>query len=224
MTNACCDPHFHDCGCLPPARVPAIATPVAWACWLTALTVAWNGLEAGVGIASGLRSGSVALVAFALDSAIEVAAGLVIAWRLTTPSTDTQSAERLERRATRLIAISLFFIGAYVAVESAVTLAGLRDEPGTSVTGLVLVALSLPVMRVLAWGKRRVATRLESTSINADARESELCSYLSAVVLAGMAANAIFGWWWLDPVAALAVAGLAVREGWLAWTTRDLCC
>jgi divalent metal cation (Fe/Co/Zn/Cd) transporter len=197
---------------------------LVWACWLTALTITWNGLEAGVGIADGLRSGSVALVAFALDSVIEVGAGLVIAWRLTTPTADPESAERLERRATRLIAVSLFLIAAYVVVQSGLTLASLEREPGTSVIGLVLVALSLPMMRLLAWGKRRVATRLESTSINADASESELCSYLSAIVLLGLGANLLLGWWWLDPVAALAVAGIAAREGWRAWTTRDLCC
>jgi divalent metal cation (Fe/Co/Zn/Cd) transporter len=188
----------------------------AWA--LTALTIGWNSVEAIVAIGSGLLAGSIALVGFGLDSVVEVSSALVIAWRLTRGASETA-----ERRAVRLIALTFFAIAAYVAVDAALKLAGVGEEPERSPIGLAITALSLVVMPVLAWGKRRVAAGLGSVALKADAAETQLCTYLSAVVLIGLAANWLAGWWWMDPLAGLVVAVLAVREGWEAWTSGNIC-
>lgn len=193
----------------------------AW--WLTAATIAWNTLEAVVAIGSGVVAGSIALIGFGLDSVVEVSSAVVIAWRLSRQSTDHRANERAERRAVRLIAISFFAIAAYVAFDSVSTLLGVRDEPRPSGVGLALTALSLVIMPSLALAKRSVAGRLGSVALRADAAETMLCTYLSAVVLLGLAANALLGWWWMDPLAGLVVAGLAVREGRAAWTSGELC-
>ncbi len=204
---------------------PLIGDPQArrWAWWLTAATIGWNTLEAFIAIVGGILAGSIALVGFGLDSVVEVASAVVIAWRLTRQTTDHAANERAERRAVRLIALSFFGIAVYVAGDAATTLLGLRDEPQHSPLGLAITALSLVVMPSLAWAKRRVAVRLESVAIRADAAESQLCTYLSAVVLVGLAANSLLGWWWMDPLAGLVVAGLALREGREAWTGGELC-
>lgn len=224
---ACAD----GCTCGVPAGVarPTGLTParertlrrLAWG--FTALTIGWNSLEAVVAIASGLRAGSIALVGFGLDSVVEVSSALVIAWRLSRQGADHVANERAERRAVRLIALSFFAIAAYVTYDAARKLLGLGDEPGPSPVGLAITALSLVVMPTLAWAKRRVAAGLGSVALKADAAETQLCTYLSAVVLLGLAANALAGWWWMDPVAGLVVAALAVREGREAWTSGELC-
>ena len=148
---------------------------------------------------------------------------MVIAWRLWRQTTDHHANERAERRAVRLIALSFFGIAAYVSADSVAALLGARDEPQPSTVGLAIAALSLLVMPSLAFAKRRVARRLGSVALKADAAETQLCTYLSAVVLLGLAANALVGWWWMDPVDGLVVAGLAVREGREAWTSGELC-
>jgi divalent metal cation (Fe/Co/Zn/Cd) transporter len=195
-----------------------------WAWWLTVLTIGWNSLEAVVAIVSGWLAGSIALVGFGLDSVVEVTSAVVIAWRLTRQGVDHEASERAERRAVRLIAVSFFAIAAYVTYDALVKLLGLGEHPEHSTVGLVLVALSLVVMPTLAWAKRRVATGLGSVALQADAAETQLCTYLSAVVLVGLAANGLFGWWWMDPLAGLGVAALAVKEGREAWASGDLCC
>jgi divalent metal cation (Fe/Co/Zn/Cd) transporter len=212
-------------GCVCAVDEPAIADPQArrWAWWLTTATISWNSLEAVIAIVGGVVAGSIALVGFGLDSVVEVASAAVIVWRLSQRTADHLAQERAERRAVRLIALSFFGIAAYVTVDAAATLLGLRDEPECSVLGLAITVLSLVVMPTLAWAKRRVAARLNSVALKADAAETQLCTYLSAVVLLGLAANALVGWWWMDPIAGLVVAGLAVREGRAAWTSGDLC-
>jgi len=194
-----------------------------WAWALTALTIGWNSLEAVIATASGLIAGSIALVGFGLDSVVEVSSALIISWRLLQQTTDHQANERAERRAVRLIAISFIGIGVYVTYDSVMKLLGLGEAPERSPVGLVLVTLSVVVMPSLAWAKRRVATDLGSVALRADAAQTNLCTYLSAVVLLGLAANALVGWWWMDPLAGLAVAALAVREGIEAWRSGDLC-
>lgn len=194
---------------------------VAWA--LTAFTIAWNSLEGLVAIASGLIASSIALVGFGLDSVVEVSSALIIVWRLASQGGDHAANERRERRAVRLIALTFFAIAAYVTGDAVSRLAGIGDEPEHSTAGLVLVALSVVVMPAVAWAKRRVAAGLGSVALKADAAETQLCTYLSVVVLLGLAANALFGWWWMDPLAALAVAALAGWEGRKAWTSGDLC-
>ena len=194
-----------------------------WAWWLTVATIGWNTIEAAVAIWGGLLAGSIALVGFGLDSVIEVSSALVIAWRLSRQGTDHASNERAERRAVRLIALSFFAIAVYVTVDSVRALTGLRNEPAPSGLGLAITALSLVVMPSLAFAKRRVARRLGSVALKADAAETQLCTYLSAVVLFGLAANAWLGWWWMDALAGLVVAALAVREGREAWISGELC-
>jgi cation transport ATPase len=193
----------------------------AW--WLTAATIAWNLIEAVVAIGSGLVAGSIALVGFGLDSLVEVSSALVTAWRLSSHSTDREANERNERLAVRLIAGTFFLIAAYVAYDSISKLLGIGDEPEHSTIGLALTALSVVVMPTLAWAKRKVATALGSVALKADAAETQLCVYLSIVVFLGLGANSLFGWWWMDPVAGLFVAGLAVKEGWEAWRGGELC-
>lgn len=193
----------------------------AW--WLTAATIAWNLIEAVIAIGSGLIAGSIALVGFGLDSLVEVSSALVIAWRLSKQSTDQGMNERNERRAVRLIAGTFFLIAAYVAYDSISKLLGISDEPEHSTIGLALTAVSVVVMPTLAWAKRKVANALGSVALKADAAETQLCVYLSVVVFLGLAANSLFGWWWMDPVAGLFVAGLAVKEGWEAWRGGELC-
>ena len=194
-----------------------------WAWVLTVLTIGWNSLEAVVAIASGLAAGSIALVGFGLDSIVEVSAAVIIAWRLASHGPDRAANERAEKRAVRLIALTFFAIAAYVTYDAVTKLFGIGAEPEHSTVGLALVALSLVVMPSLAWAKRRVAQGLGSVALKADAAETLLCTYLSAVVLIGLAANSLFGWWWMDPIAGLVVAVLAIREGREAWTSGDLC-
>lgn len=231
MTVTHAQPSRQECTCSGPCAC-AVQVPIrlqrgertrrsAWI--LTTATITWNTIEALVAVVSGLAAGSIALVGFGLDSVVEVASALIIAWRLTRQGLDSAANERAERRAVRLIALSFFGIAAYVAVDSGATLLGLQSEPQHSPVGLALTALSLIVMPTLAWAKRRVAADMGSVALRADAAETQLCTYLSAVVLLGLAANAALGWWWMDPVAGLAIAALAIREGREAWTSGDLC-
>lgn len=193
-----------------------------WAWLLTALTIAWNCLEAVVATVSGLIAGSVALIGFGLDSVVEVSSALVIAWRLTWAGAG-ESAERAERRAVRLIALTFFGIAGYVTYQAVATLLGVGERPEHSPVGLAIVALSVVVMPTLARAKRHVAAGLGSVALAADAAETQLCTYLSGVVLVGLAANAVAGWWWMDPIAGLAVAWLAIREGREAWANGQPC-
>jgi cation diffusion facilitator family transporter len=190
---------------------------------LTALTIGWNSLEAVIAIGSGILAGSIALVGFGLDSVVEVSSALVIVWRLSRQSSDHAANERAERLAVRLIAFSFLAIALYVTYDSIIKLLGIGDQPEHSTVGLVLVALSVMVMPTLAWAKRRVAAGLNSVALKADAAETQLCTYLSVVVLLGLAANSLFGWWWMDPLAGLLIAVLALKEGWEAWRSGDLC-
>lgn len=192
----------------------------AWAWWLTATTIGWNSIEALVAIGSGVLASSIVLVGFGLDSVVEVASALIIAWRLTRHHGD----ERAERRAVRLIALTFFGIAAYITVDAVLSLAGVQAEPHRTPVGLTLTALSVVVMPLLAWAKRRVAGRLGSVALKADAAETQLCTYLAAVVFVGLAANALVHWWWADPLAGLVVAVLAFKEGREAWANGDLCC
>jgi divalent metal cation (Fe/Co/Zn/Cd) transporter len=187
------------------------------------VTIGWTAVEAVVALASGVAANSVALVSFGLDSIVELSSALVIVWLLASRGQSEEANERAEARAVRLIALSFFVIAAYVTVDALGRLLGVGDRPEQSMVGLVLVALSLVVMPSIAWAKRRVAAGLGSVALRADAGETLVCAYLSAVVLVGLAANSLAGWWWMDPLAALAVAGLALKEGRQAWISGDLC-
>jgi divalent metal cation (Fe/Co/Zn/Cd) transporter len=189
------------------------AVRLAWA------TIAWNVVEAVVAIAAGTAAGSIALVGFGLDSIVEVMSASVIVWQF------RGLAEARERRALRLIAISFFALGAYVVVQAAIDLAG-GSEPDSSFVGIGLAIASLIVMPLLARAKRRTGQRMGSATVLADSNQTQLCAYLSAILLGGLILNATVGWWWADPVAAIAIAALAINEGREAWRgeTCDDCC
>ena len=182
--------------------------------WLVAGTMVYNALEAVVALWAGVGAGSIALVGFGLDSIIELAAAAVVLWRIAIEArgTDSQRVTRAERRVRRFVGATFLALAAYVLMQSAWGLwAG--DAPEESVVGLVLAAVSLVVMPVIAWGKLRAAEAIGSGALRAEAKETLACSYLSLCLLLGLAANAAFGWWWADPLAALLMVPWLVREG-----------
>ncbi|MCO1594540.1 cation transporter [Micromonospora sp. RHAY321] len=184
---------------------------------LVAATIAYNTVEAVVAITAGALVSSTALIGFGLDSVIEVSSAAAVAWQFS-----GSDHERRERTALRIIALSFFGLAAYVTVESVRALLG-GDRAEHSTVGLVLAAVSLAVMPVLSAAQRRTGRELGSASAVADSKQTLLCTYLSAVLLVGLAVNSLFGWWWADPAAALVIAVVAVREGREAWRGR-LCC
>ncbi|MDO5094725.1 MAG: cation transporter [Propionibacteriaceae bacterium] len=184
---------------------------------VVAITIAWNVIEAVIALAAGGVASSAALIGFGLDSLVEVLSAAAVAWQFSAPDP-----ERRERVALRLIAVSFFGLAAYVSVDSVLSLAGLRD-PEHSPVGIALAALSLAVMPFLSWFERRTGRELGSASAVADSKQTLICSYLSAAVLAGLVLNALLGWAWADSVAALVIAVFAVREGLEAWR-GDACC
>ncbi len=188
-------------------------------------TIAWNSIEGVAGIVSGIVAGSIALVGFGVDSYVEVFAGSVIVWRLARDRHGDQLSEKAERRAVRLIAITFLGLAAGVGVESIRRLA-VGAEPDESLFGIGLAILSLVVMPLLARAKRRVGEQLGSRAVTADATETALCVWLSAILLTGLAANAAFGWWWADPLAGLGIVYVAGREGieHLRSDELDECC
>ena len=188
--------------------------------WLAGLTIAWNVIEAVVAVSAGIAAGSLALVAFGFDSIIEVLSALVVVWQFRGEQRGGYDRER-ELRALRLIAITFFVLAAYVCFEAGRDLFFVDTEADESIVGIVLAGLSLAVMPILALAKRRTALALGSPTLRADAQETLLCAWLSAALLAGLALNAAFGWWWADPIAAIAIAGFALKEGVEAWQGDD---
>ncbi len=184
---------------------------------LVTLTITYNVLEAVVALVSGTRASSSALVGFGLDSVVEVSSAAAVAWQFA-----GRDPEARERTALRVIACSFFALAAFVTVDALRSLLG-GQEAGHSTPGLVLAAASLVVMPVLSYAQRRAGRELGSRSAVADSKQTLLCTYLSAVLLVGLALDSLLGWSWADPVAALVIAGLAVREGVGAWR-GDGCC
>lgn len=185
---------------------------------LAAASVTYNAVEAVVAITAGIIAGSVALVGFGLDSIVESFSGVVILWQFRHRMPETR-----ERQALRLIGLSFFALAGYVVVESARSLLG-SGEADPSTVGIVLAALSLVVMPFLSWAQRRTGQRLGSGSVVADSKQTLLCTYLSAVLLAGLVLNATLGWSWADPLVALVIAGVAVKEGLEAWRGDACAC
>jgi divalent metal cation (Fe/Co/Zn/Cd) transporter len=179
--------------------------------WLNYLGIGYNVVEAIVSIAAGLVAGSVALVGFGVDSGIEVTASIAAQWRLRA-DLNVHRRERVERVTHRIIGTSFLALAVYVVVDSATTL-WQREEPDASRVGLVILTLSVLVMPVLAQAKRRIAQALHSRALEADATQTSICAYLSVIALAGVALNAVLGWWWADPVAALAMVPIITKEG-----------
>ena len=181
-------------------------------------TLGWNLTEAAVAVGAGVFAGSIALIGFGVDSLIESLSGGILLWRLHATGTD----QKRERLAHRLVGFSFFLLVLYVAFEGAKSL--LRHEkPETSVVGIVLSVVSLIVMPLLARAKRRVATRIDSRALYADSRQTDICAYLSAILLGGLLLNVLFGWWWADPIAALCMVPLIFREGIEATKGRSCC-
>jgi divalent metal cation (Fe/Co/Zn/Cd) transporter len=190
--------------------------------WLTWATLLYNSLEATLSIGAGVVARSVALVGFGVDSFIELAASGAGLWRLHADS-DPLTRARTERQTVRLIGLCFLALAVYVTYEAGQTLLA-RRAPHASVLGMVIATASLIVMPVLARAKRRVALRLASGALAAEARQTQLCAYLSAILLAGLAFNAAVGWWWADPAAALAMVPLIAWEGLQALRGRTVCC
>jgi divalent metal cation (Fe/Co/Zn/Cd) transporter len=194
-------------------RLVARARHLAW------LGVAWHAVEATIAVVAGLAASSIALIGFGADSLVESLAGLILIWRFAGRRADSVAAEL---RAQRLIAVSFFLIGAYVAVEAALTLV-VADHPETSWVGIGLAAVTLVTMPLLASAKARVGDRLGSSATKSEGRQNLLCAYLSAGLLVGLGANALFELWWADPAAALLIAGVAIYEGRESWR-GEACC
>jgi divalent metal cation (Fe/Co/Zn/Cd) transporter len=197
----------------PPARDPRRERLVRRAKLLAWVGVGWHGVEAAIAIGAGVAAGSIALVGFGADSLIEAVAGFVVLWLFTGARRGSAHAER---RAQQLIAISFYVLAAYVAVEAARTIAG-GDHPEISWIGIGLAAFTAATMPPLAIAKARVGEALGSSATKSEGRQNMLCAYLSLGLLAGLGGNALLGWWWLDPLVALAIAAVAVREGRDSW-------
>ena len=182
------------------------------------LTIIWNSLEGLIAIGAGLIAGSIALVGFGFDSVIEVSSGAIILWRLA-------SDEHREKLALQLVGVSFLALAAYVAFDAGKSF-WFRETPEASYVGIGVAALSLIVMPVLARAKRTVASNLNSRAMHADSRQTDICAYLSAILLGGLLLNAAFGWWWADPAAALVMVPIIVKEGLegLRGETCDDCC
>ncbi len=188
-------------------------------------TIGWNALEGIVAVAAGLAAGSIALVGFGADSYVEVFAGAVIVWRLAKERHGEAVSAVAERRAVRLIAITFFLLAVGVGFESVRKLLT-TARPDESVVGIALALVSLVVMPLLARAKRGVGQRMGSQALQADATETSLCVWLSAILLVGLLLNALVGWWWADPIAGLAIVYVAAREGVEHWSGDGLdhCC
>ena len=178
-------------------------------------TIGYNIVEAAVALTEGTRVSSTALIGFGLDSVVEVSAAAAVAWQFAAPDP-----ERREKAALRFVAISFFALAGYVGVESVRSLLG-YSEARHSPVGIGLAAVSLVVMPTLAWLQTRAGREIGSRSVVADARQTLLCSYLSAALLAGLVLNVVFGWSWADPLAGLVIAGFALREGVEAWRGEE---
>jgi divalent metal cation (Fe/Co/Zn/Cd) transporter len=175
--------------------------------------LAWHGVEATVALVAGVVAGSIALIGFGADSLIEMAAGVILLWRFAGVRADSTEAEH---PAHRLIAVSFWVIAAYVGFEAVRTLVA-GDHPEVSYVGIALSVVTLATMPPLAIAKARVGEALHSTATKSEGRQTMLCAYLSGALLVGLGANAAFGWWWADPIAALVIAAVALNEGRRAW-------
>ena len=202
------------------ASDPARANSLRRATRLEYLTVGWNVIEGIIAVTAAMAAGSVALLGFGLDSFVESTSGLILLWRLSQErgdrNTSPEAIERLDRRAHRLVGATLFLLATYISVDAGFALWN-SERPETSVVGIVLVAISIAVMWWLARAKAATARDLGSRALEADAFQTMACWWLSIVTLAGIGLNAVLGFWWADPLAALGVAALVIREGTEAW-------
>ena len=209
----------------PPTSSRAASGSPAWlaaarkAKFLSWLSLVWMSLEGGVAITAGILAGSIALIGFGIDSAIEGVASVVIIWRFTGARMLSHGAEE---RAQKLVAVQFFLLAPYVTFEAVQHLAS-AERPEVSVIGMVLTATSLVGMPLLGIAKQRVALQLGSQATHGEGTQNLLCAYLAGAVFLGLAGNALFGWWWLDPIAALVIAAVATKEGLETWRGEGCC-
>lgn len=188
------------------------------------LTIGWNIVEGIVSVAFALAAGSIALLGFGIDSFVETASGAILLWRLYAErhARDREEVERLDRRAHKLVGLSLFLLAGYIFVEAAKALIS-RDHPAPTLAGIIITGISMVAMWWLARAKRRTAAALASRAMEADSFQTTACWWLSLITLVGIALNAALGWWWADPVAALGMTYFLVAEGREAWRGGDCC-
>ena len=184
-------------------------------------TIVWNSLEGLVGIIAGAIAGSISLVAFGIDSFIEVASGAALLWRMSVDGNELQR-ERNERLALRIVGACFIALSIYIAYESLTDLLT-HHAPEHSVPGIILACVSLVVMPLLSRAKKKVGNELGSAAMHADAKQTDFCVYLSVILLVGLLLNAIFGWWWADPIAALAMVPIIGKEGVEALRGNSCC-
>ena len=184
-------------------------------------TIGWNSIEGLIAVGAGALAGSISLVGFGVDSFIEVSSGAALLWRMSVDA-DGPRREQRERLTLRAVGISFLALAAYVAWEAATDLVA-QSVPHSSPIGIALASVSLVVMPLLARAKRRVGSAMGSAAMHADARQTEFCTYLSAILLGGLLLNAAFGWWWADRVAALVMVPIIAKEGVDA-LRGDACC
>jgi divalent metal cation (Fe/Co/Zn/Cd) transporter len=188
---------------------------------LSYLTLGYNVLEGIASLAFGWLAGSIALVGFGIDSLIEVTSSLATLWRLRA-DLDVSRREKVERMSLRIIGFCFVGLALYILADAGHALL-MREPPTKSVPGMVVAALSIVIMPLLARAKRQVAASLGSRALQADATQTDLCMYLSVIVLGGLALNALVGWWWADPIAAIAMTPFIAREGIRGLRAEDIC-
>jgi len=184
-------------------------------------TIVWNSLEGLVGIAAGVLAGSISLLGFGMDSLIEVTSGATLLWRMSVDS-DVERRERNERLSLKIVGACFLILTAYVAYEAVSDLAR-KSAPEHSIPGIVLACVSLIVMPILSRAKKKVGNALGSAAMNADARQTDFCVYLSAILLVGLLLNASLGWWWADPIAALIMVPIIAKEGFDGVRAKTCC-
>jgi len=192
-------------------QTPNRANLVKRGLYLEYFTIGYNSFEGLVALAAGLMVGSIALVGFGFDSLIEVTYGVALLWRLHADVNEAQR-ESVEAISLRIVGVLFVVLAVYVGYDSVKSLIG-REAPKESLVGIILAAVSLIVMPLLVRAKRKVARGINSGALMADSKQTELCTYLSAILLGGLLLNALFGWWWADPIAALIMVPIIVKEG-----------
>ena len=195
-------------------RTAARARLLSW------LTLGWLGVEAAVAVAAALAAGSVALLGFGLDSGVEALASIIVLWRL---SAARRSSDDAERRGQRLVAVSFFLLSPYIAAEALVALVS-STHPETSFIGIALTGFTVMFEPSLGVAKRRLGRELGSATVGGEGAQNLLCAAQAGGVLAGLMANTVLGWWWLDPLVALVIAAIALREGRRAWRGEEAAC
>lgn len=184
-------------------------------------TIVWNSLEGLMAVAAGIVAGSISLVGFGMDSFIEVTSGATLLWRMSVDG-DVESRERNEKLSLRIVGICFVALGIYIAFESVTDLIR-QTPPEHSIPGIVLACVSLIAMPILSRAKKKVGDSMSSAAMKADARQTDFCVYLSTILLAGLLLNAILGWWWADPIAALIMVPIIAKEGVDGIKARTCC-